>query len=88
MKKKEKCFIWLSVMMEGTSKKRKGDPSTTIDQKLEQLEEQIEKLEKKKPRKNIVTDLDENINLNKHYCKTCGMLFARQFNLARHEACM
>ena len=49
-------------MMEGTSKKRKSDPSTKIDQKLEQLEKRIEKLEKKKPRKNTVAELDEKIN--------------------------
>ena len=49
-------------MMEGTSKKRKSDPSITIDQKLEQLEKRIEKLEKKKPRKNTVAELDEKIN--------------------------
>ena len=48
--------------MEGTSKKRKSDPSTTIDQKLEQLEHRIEKLEKKKPKKGTVADLDEKIN--------------------------
>ena len=49
-------------MMEGTSKKRKSDPSITIDQKLEQLEKRIEKLEKKKPRKGTVAELDEKIN--------------------------
>ena len=49
-------------MMEGTSKKRKSDPSTTIDQKLEQLEKRIEKLENKKPKKGTVADLDEKIN--------------------------
>ena len=44
--------------MEGTSKKRKIDQ----EQKIQELEKRIEKLEKKRPRKNTVAELDEKIN--------------------------
>ena len=51
-------------MMEGT-KKRKIENYSTIEQKIRELEDRIEKLEKKKPaaaRKSTVADLDKKMN--------------------------
>ena len=56
--KNENQFIQKIFTMEGSSKKRKIDQ----EQKIQELEKRIEKLEKKKPRKNTVAELDEKIN--------------------------
>ena len=56
--KNENQFIQTIFTMEGTSKKRKIDQ----EQKIQELEKRIEKLEKKRPRKNTVAELDEKIN--------------------------
>ena len=56
--KNENQFIQTIFTMEGSSKKRKIDQ----EQKIQELEKRIEKLEKKKPRKNTVAELDEKIN--------------------------
>ena len=56
--KNENQFIQTIFTMEGSSKKRKIDQ----EQKIQELEKRIEKLEKKRPRKNTVAELDEKIN--------------------------
>ena len=56
--KNENQFIQTIFTIEGSSKKRKIDQ----EQKIQELEKRIEKLEKKKPRKNTVAELDEKIN--------------------------